>query len=40
MVLGQSQLNDVLAQNPSWLIFLEEDGAARPMGTRALPPQD
>lgn len=39
MVLSRPELNDVLAENPSWLIFLEEDGVARPMGERVLPPQ-
>jgi len=29
----------VLAQDHSWLIFLETDGTARPMGSRVLPPQ-
>jgi thiamine biosynthesis lipoprotein len=36
MVLSEAELNEVLAQNPSWLIFLETDGVARPMGSRAL----
>jgi hypothetical protein len=39
MVLSEPELNDVLAQNRSWLVFLETDGIARPMGSRALPPQ-
>jgi thiamine biosynthesis lipoprotein len=38
MVLSQTELNDVLTRNSSWLIFLEEDGIARPIGSRALPP--
>jgi len=29
----------VLAQNVSWLVFLETNGTAKPMGSRALPPQ-
>ena len=37
MVLSEAELNEVLAQNPSWLVFLEKDGVARPMGSRALP---
>jgi thiamine biosynthesis lipoprotein len=34
MVLSEGELNEVLAQNPSWLVFLEADGSARPMGNR------
>jgi thiamine biosynthesis lipoprotein len=37
MVLSEAELNDVLAQNPSWLVFLEADGVAQPKGSRALP---
>jgi thiamine biosynthesis lipoprotein len=37
MVLSEAELNDVLAQNPSWLVFLEADGVAQPKGNRALP---
>jgi FAD:protein FMN transferase len=39
MVLSEPELKDVLAQDESWLVFLETGGAARPMGSRALPPQ-
>jgi thiamine biosynthesis lipoprotein len=39
MVLSESKLDEVLAQDQSWLVFLETDGIARPMGNRALPPQ-
>jgi len=39
MVLSEPELEEVLAQDHSWLIFLETDGTARPMGSRALPPQ-
>jgi|SRR5580658_7699911 thiamine biosynthesis lipoprotein len=39
MVLSEPELDEVVAQDRSWLIFLETDGAARPMGSRALPPQ-
>ena len=39
MVLSETELNEVLAQNPSWLVFLEADSVARPMGSRALPPR-
>jgi thiamine biosynthesis lipoprotein len=39
MVLSEPELEAVLAQDPSWLFFLETDKTARPMGSRALPPQ-
>ena len=39
MVLTEPELEGVLAQNVSWLVFLETDGTAKPMGSRALPPQ-
>jgi thiamine biosynthesis lipoprotein len=39
MVLSEQELKEVLAQDQSWLVFLEADGAAWPMGSRALPPQ-
>ncbi len=39
MVLSEPELKEVLAQDQSWLVFLETDGTARPMGSRALPPQ-
>ena len=39
MVLSEPELEEVLAQDPSWLFFLETDKAARPLGRRALPPQ-
>jgi thiamine biosynthesis lipoprotein len=39
MVLGETELKEVLAQNPSWLVFLGTDSVARPMGSRALPPR-
>jgi thiamine biosynthesis lipoprotein len=38
MVLSELEMEEVLAQDRSWLFFLETDGAARPMGSRALPP--
>jgi thiamine biosynthesis lipoprotein len=38
MVLTDSELNEILAHNPAWLVFRETDSAARPMGNRALPP--
>jgi thiamine biosynthesis lipoprotein len=37
MVLSESELEDVVAQNPSWLAFLDSDEGARPIGRRALP---
>jgi thiamine biosynthesis lipoprotein len=39
MVLSEPELEDVLAQDPSWLFFLEKENAARPIGVRPLPPQ-
>lgn len=39
MVLSESELEEVLAQNPSWLSFLETDEGYRPLGKRALPVQ-
>ena len=38
MVLSEPELEEVLAQDHSWLFFLETDKTARPMGSRALPP--
>jgi thiamine biosynthesis lipoprotein len=38
MVLNEEELEAVLAQDHSWLFFLETDGINRPMGNRALPP--
>jgi FAD:protein FMN transferase len=40
MVLSEPELDDLLAQDHSWLFFLETDRAVKPMGNRALPPQD
>jgi thiamine biosynthesis lipoprotein len=39
MVLSELELKQVLAQDESWLVFLEADGIAKPMGSRALPAQ-
>jgi thiamine biosynthesis lipoprotein len=39
MVLGGPELEQVLAQDQSWLVFLETDRTVRPMGSRPLPPQ-
>jgi thiamine biosynthesis lipoprotein len=38
MVLSQPELEDVLAQEHSWLVLLETDEGVRPMGHRVLPP--
>ena len=37
MVLGEQELEHVLAQDHTWLFFIEADGTNRPMGHRALP---
>jgi len=37
MVLSEPEVEEVLAQNCSWLAFLETDKGARPIGSRALP---
>ena len=37
MVLSESELEHVVAQDPSLLAFLETDEGARPIGTRVLP---
>jgi len=37
MVLTEQEINEVLATEKSWLVFLDENGNARPMGSRALP---
>jgi thiamine biosynthesis lipoprotein len=39
MVLSEPELNEVLAQDRSWLVFLETDGTALPLGSRVFPPQ-
>jgi thiamine biosynthesis lipoprotein len=39
MVLRAPELEEVLAQNHSWLAFLETEEGARPVGNRALPVQ-
>jgi thiamine biosynthesis lipoprotein len=39
MVLNELELETVVAQNDSWLFFLETDKGSRPIGRRALPPQ-
>jgi FAD:protein FMN transferase len=39
MVLGIAEVEDMLAQEHSWLAFLETADGALPMGNRVLPPQ-
>jgi thiamine biosynthesis lipoprotein len=39
MVLSEPELEEVLAQNHSWLTFLETEEGYRPLGRRALPIQ-
>jgi FAD:protein FMN transferase len=39
MVLSEPEVEDVLAQEASWLVFFETDQTARTMGNRILPPQ-
>jgi thiamine biosynthesis lipoprotein len=39
MVLSEMELEQVLAQDETWLVFLDTDGVAEPFGRRALPPQ-
>ncbi len=38
MVLSESELENILARDHSWLFFLETEKGARPIGNRALPP--
>ncbi len=40
MVLSEPELEEVIAQDQSWLFFLEADDAIRTIGDRMLPPQD
>jgi thiamine biosynthesis lipoprotein len=40
MVLTEPELEEVVAQDQSWLFFLETDDVIRTIGNRALPPQD
>jgi hypothetical protein len=39
MVLSEQELEEVLAQNDSWLSFLETDEGYRLLGRRVLPIQ-
>ena len=40
MVLAEAAIAEILDAEKSWLVFLEENGNARPLGSRALPPSD
>jgi FAD:protein FMN transferase len=37
MVLDEAEIAEILAAEKSWLVFLEENGNARPLGGRVLP---
>ena len=37
MVLAEPEIAEILAAEKSWLVFLEENENARPLGSRALP---
>jgi thiamine biosynthesis lipoprotein len=37
MVLAEQEIVEILAAEKSWLVFLDENGNARPLGGRALP---
>ena len=39
MVLSEPELEEVLAQNDSWLAFLDDGECIRPIGSRAVPMQ-
>ena len=39
MVLREPELKEVLAQDSSWLCFLDTDGGYQPIGSRAIPPR-
>jgi thiamine biosynthesis lipoprotein len=38
MVLSEPEIGEILVENQSWLVFLEENGAWLHHGSRALPP--
>jgi hypothetical protein len=38
MVLAEPEIAEILAAEKNWLVFLEENGGARPLGHRPLPP--
>jgi thiamine biosynthesis lipoprotein len=40
MVLAEPEIAAILAAEKNWLVFLEENGAARPLGQRPLPPAE
>ena len=40
MVLSESELEEVAAEDPTWLFLLDVAGEAKPIGTRALPPRE
>jgi thiamine biosynthesis lipoprotein len=37
MVLAEAEITEILAAEKSWLVFLEENGTARTLGSRTLP---
>lgn len=37
MVLAETEISEILAAEKSWLVFVQENGNARPLGNRALP---
>jgi thiamine biosynthesis lipoprotein len=37
MVLSENEIVEILTAEKSWLVFMEENGNARPVGNRALP---
>jgi thiamine biosynthesis lipoprotein len=39
MVLPESEIEEILASEKSWLVFLQEKESARPLGSRARPDQ-
>jgi thiamine biosynthesis lipoprotein len=39
MVLEEAEIVEILAAEKSWLVFLEENQTARPLGSRELPPR-
>ncbi len=39
MVLAETEITEILAEEKSWLVFLEESQGARPLGSRELPPR-
>lgn len=39
MVLDAAEISEVVAQEESWLVFLEDHGTVQSFGDRALPPQ-